>query len=80
MFLAECDYQRLPASKFKELKGRKKGDKYKDYEFKEDVYRIYLFDDPDLGKIIAICSTKDSQDRDIARLRKIKSEYFKQKK
>jgi hypothetical protein len=32
----------LPKTKFRELKGRKKSDKIKDYEIKKDTIRIYL--------------------------------------
>lgn len=78
-FFADLKYEHLPITKFKELTGRKKSDKNKDYEFKEDIYRLYLFDDKGFGKIISFGGIKDDQNKDIARLRKIKIEYFIQK-
>jgi len=78
-FFADLKYDYLPRTKFRELKGRKKSDKNKDYEFKEDIYRLYFFDDKGFGKIITFGGTKDNQDKNIERLRRIKIEYFKQK-
>lgn len=78
-FFADLKYEYLPRTKFRELTGRKKSDKNKDYEFKEVIYRLYLFDDKGFGKIITFGGTKDNQDKNIERLRRIKIEYFKQK-
>ena len=68
----------LPGKKFKELKGRKKSDKVKDFEIKKDAYRVYLFKD-DVGNIIIFGSSKNTQKEDIARLRRLKEEFLKSK-
>ena len=72
----------LPQKKYRELKGRHKNDIIKDYEIKKSVNgvpkRIYLFKDS-VGNIVVFGSSKASQEKDIARLRRIKKEYFKSK-
>lgn len=68
----------LPKTKFRELKGRKASDKVKDYEIKKDAIRIYLFKD-DKGNIVVFGGSKNNQKDDIARLRRLKEEYFKNK-
>jgi hypothetical protein len=68
----------LPKTKFRELKGRKKSDKTKDYEIKKDTIRIYLFKDV-VGNIVVFGSSKQNQKEDIVRLRKLKEEYIKSK-
>jgi hypothetical protein len=67
---------KLPFTRFRELKGRKKGDKIKDYEAKKDIYRLYLFKHSS-GKIVAFGGIKDNQDKDIKRLRRLKLEFIK---
>jgi hypothetical protein len=69
----------LPKKKFRELKGRKAGDKTKDYEIKKDAVRVYLFK-VEAGNVVVFGSLKKNQKEDIARLRRIKEEYFKSKK
>jgi hypothetical protein len=68
----------LPKTKYRELKGRKKSDKVKDYEIKKDAIRIYLFKD-DKGNIVVFNGSKNDQKEDIARMRRIKEEYIKSK-
>lgn len=68
----------LPKTKFRELKGRKTSDKVKDYEIKKDAIRIYLFKD-DKGNIVVFGGSKNNQKEDIARLRRLKEEYIKNK-
>lgn len=74
-----ANLNRLPETKFRELKGRPAGDNVKEYEIKKKPYRIYLFKD-DAGNIIVFGSSKKLQKRDIKRLRQIKNEYLKSKK
>lgn len=66
----------LPRTKFRELKGRRTSDKVKDYEIKKDAIRIYLFKD-DKGNIVVFGGSKNNQKEDIARLRRLKEEYIK---
>ena len=68
----------LPRTKFRELKGRRTSDKVKDYEIKKDAIRIYLFKD-DKGNIVVFGGSKNNQKEDIARLRRLKEEYIKNK-
>ena len=70
---------RLPPSKYKELRGRAKNDRIKDFEFKKNEYRVYGFVS-DAGDIIVFGGKKTRQERDIARLREIKKEYFNTKR
>jgi len=63
----------LPKTKFRELKGRRASDKIKDYELKKGDNRIYMF--MDSGYVVVFAGTKNKQDQDIARLRRIKTEY-----
>lgn len=67
--------QSCPKQKFRELKGRKKSDKVKDYEFKHGDLRVYCFK-TDGGKIIAYCGYKNSQTEDILKFRSLKSQYL----
>lgn len=68
--------------KVRELKGRKKSDHVKDFEIKKDVNgvskRVYYFKDEN-GNVIVFGSSKSDQEEDIARLRRIKKEYFNSK-
>lgn len=71
--------QRLPADKFKELKGREKKDIYKDFEIKAGRLRVYLFEDITARKIIVLGELKKDekrQSRKIEEMRAIKLEYF----
>lgn len=63
----------LPRTKFRELKGRKLSDKIKDYELKKGDNRIYMF--MDSGYVVVFAGTKNKQNQDIAKLRRIKFEY-----
>jgi hypothetical protein len=65
----------LPNTKFRELKGRRKSDKIKDFEIKKDDIRVYLFKDK-AGHIVVFAGCKNDQEEDIARLRRIKLEYI----
>ncbi|HOM40110.1 MAG TPA: hypothetical protein PK064_04305 [Bacteroidales bacterium] len=73
-----ANLNRLPETKFRELKGRPAGDNVKEYEIKKKPYRIYLFK-VDAGNIIVFGSSKKLQKKDIKRLRQIKNEYLKSK-
>jgi hypothetical protein len=68
----------LPKTKFRELKGRRTSDKVKDYEIKKDAIRVYLFKD-ERGNIVVFGGSKNNQKEDIARLRRLKEEYIKNK-
>lgn len=68
--------QSCPSTKFRELKGRIKSDKIKDYEFKHGDLRVYCFK-TNGGKIVAVCGYKNQQTQDIAKLRSLKELYFK---
>jgi len=75
--------KRLPEIKFRQLK-REKGDEIPDYEVKKDskfkkAVRVYLFKDSD-NRVIAVVGSKKTQNKDIQRLRRIKAEYYEQKK
>ncbi len=74
-----ANLSRLPGTKFKDLRGRKETDKVKDFEIKKDAYRVYLFKD-DVGNIIVFGGSKNTQKKDIARLRRLKEEFLKNKK
>jgi hypothetical protein len=71
-----ANLQFLPKTKYRELKGRLKSDKVKDFEVKKDEYRVYLFKIDD-GNIVAFGGYKKDQKEDIKRLRRIKSEFVK---
>lgn len=64
----------LPKTRYRELKGRKKSDKIKDFEIKKDDLRVYLFKDK-TGQIVVFAGYKNDQNEDIARLRRLKLEY-----
>jgi hypothetical protein len=68
----------IPKNRYRELKGRKKSDKIKDFEIKKDDIRIYLFKDL-AGNVVIFGGFKNNQVKDIARLRRIKNEFVKQK-
>lgn len=61
-------------SKWKELK-RNKNDPYKDYEIKTKHLRAYYFK-VDEGNAVVLIGFKKDQDKDIAKLRRIKQAYF----
>jgi hypothetical protein len=69
----------MPKTRYRELKGRKKADKTKDYEVKKDEFRIYLFK-IDEGNVVVFGSFKSKQKEDILRLRRIKREFITSKK
>lgn len=73
-----CEFDEF-CLEFKELKGRKKSEKVKDFEIKKDVYRVYLFKD-DAGNVIVFGSSKNNQKEDIARLRRLKEEFIKSRR
>jgi hypothetical protein len=66
--------EKVPDSKFKELK-RDKKDKIKDYEFRSRNLRVYVIKDS-LGKVIVLGGYKSNQTSDLKRLRRIKKEYL----
>ena len=72
---AYSNLQMLPGTRFKELK-RPKSDPIKDYEIKSGNYRVYLFKDSK-GGIVVFGATKNTQKKDIKRLRTIKLDYIK---
>ena len=80
MYVAQLKFDHLDETKYRELKGRKSNDPYKDYEIKTKNLRIYFFKDEGTGQIIVSGGKKDSQHEDINRMRIIKSNYFKNKK
>lgn len=65
----------IPKTKYRELKGRKKSDKIKDFEIKKDDIRVYLFKAEE-GHIVVTAGYKKDQKKEISRLRRIKSEYI----
>lgn len=71
---AVANNQSLPPKKYK-LLDRLKNDNIKDFEFKTKHIRIYGFQASN-GKIIAVAGFKNSQPRDISRLRSLKYQYF----
>nr|WP_321229660.1 hypothetical protein [uncultured Psychroserpens sp.] len=79
MTLGNNEGDKIPTTKFKQLK-RNKGDKIVDYEIRTRDFRIYLFKDEEYGKIIVLGGFKKNQSKDINKLRRIKAEYFNQKK
>ena len=77
--ISEGKKDRIPESKFKVLKGRRKNDLVKDYEVKTKNLRLYFFTD-ESGRIIVLGGKKGTQKRDIKKLRSIKKEYLQEKK
>ena|ERR1700761_5245438 len=67
--------EHVPGAKYHELTGRKKGDPYKDYEFKHGDLRVYAIKN-DLGKIIILAGFKNEQEKNIRKMRLLKIEYF----
>jgi hypothetical protein len=70
-----ANHELVPVEKFRELKGRKKSDPYKDYEFKHGDLRLYATQSP-LGKIIILGGFKNAQEGDIRKMRSLKAQYF----
>ncbi|MFC2104472.1 hypothetical protein ACFLS4_03865 [Bacteroidota bacterium] len=66
----------MPFTRYRELKGRTKNDKIKDYEAKSGGHRLYLFKH-ESGKIVAFGGIKADQENDIKRLRRLKLEFHK---
>ena len=77
-FISNLQFSYLDQTKFKELKGRKRNDPFKDYEIKTKHLRVYFFKD-DSGNIIVLGGSKGTQKNDIARMRDLKLNYFNQK-
>ena len=71
---AYSNLQMLPGTRFKELK-RPKSDPIKDYEIKSGNYRVYMFKDSK-GGIVVFGAQKNTQQKDIKRLRAIKVDYI----
>lgn len=71
--------QKLAPGKFKELSANA-SDPIKDFEFRTRNLRVYLFKLPSeagqTGKVIVIGGLKKEQKADIARMRRIKKEYY----
>lgn len=71
------------SANLKKLKGRTESvDSYMDYEIKCGRLRVYLFEDEEEGKIIVLGELKKDakgQKKNIAKMRKLKLEYFKEK-
>ncbi len=65
-------------NQFKELKGRKKNDPYKDYEIRTENLRVYVFKHDKTGQVIVLGAIKKpkDQDRDIEYMRRLKRQYF----
>ncbi len=77
LILLHAQMQKLAPSKYKELSGS--GD-IKDYEFRSPNLRIYLFKlsggPGQQGKVVVVAGNKKTQKQDIARLRRLKKEYY----
>ncbi|MCF8273099.1 MAG: hypothetical protein K9I95_04630 [Flavobacteriaceae bacterium] len=73
--IGKDDLEKLPVSKFKQLK-RNKRDPNVDYEIRTRDFRVYLVRDKRLGKIIVLGGLKKNQTKDLLKLRSIKKEYF----
>ncbi|MCF8304165.1 MAG: hypothetical protein K9I94_12875 [Bacteroidales bacterium] len=71
-----ANLMRMPRTRFRELKGRRKNDSIKDYEAKAGSYRLYLFKHTS-GKIVVFGGLKREQEKDIKRMRKLKMEFIK---
>ncbi len=81
-FIEEYSHSReIPHNTIKPLVGRKSNDKVLDYEFRTNKLRVYFFVDSE-GAIIVLGGKNDKKekDRNVASMRRIKSEYQKQKK
>ena len=78
MTIGKNEIEKLPKTKFKQLK-RNKGDSKIDYEIRTSDFRVYLFKDDDIGKIIVLGGFKKNQTKDLKKLRSLKTEYFNQK-
>ena len=76
LFILHAQMERLAPNKYKEL-STDKSDPVKDYEFRTRSLRVYLFKLPN-GKAIVIGGHNDKkqQKQDIARMRRIKKEYY----
>lgn len=77
LILMHAQMQKLAPTKYKELAGS--GD-IKDFEFRSSNLRVYLFKLPggpgQQGKVIVVGGNKKQQKQDIARLRRLKKEYY----
>lgn len=65
----------LPKVKFREITPEK--EKVKEYEFKSDHLRAYVFHLEKTGKVVAYWGLKNRQQTDIKRFRSIKNIYLK---
>ncbi|MDP1726590.1 MAG: hypothetical protein Q8M15_07380 [Bacteroidota bacterium] len=72
--------QELPDGSIKPL-GRDAKDPYKDFEFRTKHIRVYFFRDEETGDIIVLGGMNDKKEKDknLAKMRAIKMEYFKNK-
>lgn len=78
MIIRMAKGEELPPKKFKQLK-RDKGDGITDYEMVTGNLRLYFFKHPVSGKIV-VCgggANKTQQPQDIARMRLLKKEFYK---
>lgn len=67
--------EHVSGEKYHELEDRPKNDPYKDYEFKHGDLRVYAIKDS-VGKIIIFGGFKNSQKKDIRKMRALKINYF----
>lgn len=74
-YIAQSKQVMLSSKKYGIIK-RPGNDPYPDYEIKEKEYRLYLFKDKSLGKIVVFGGLKKNQKKDIKRLREIKKAYM----
>jgi hypothetical protein len=74
--LSDC--KSLPVKKFRDITPKNANNK--EYEIKTHHLRVYLFHEKNTGRIIVSGGKKGSQTADIKHFRKVKNEYFKQKK
>ncbi|MDD3721599.1 MAG: hypothetical protein PHW92_03795 [Lutibacter sp.] len=68
-----ANLNRRPKTKFRLIEGHKL--KYKVYEAKSGLIRIYLFHEENTGRIIVSGGLKDNQNKDIKKILKIIKEY-----
>jgi hypothetical protein len=67
--------EHVSGEKYHELEDRPKNDPYKDYELKHGDLRVYAIKN-DVGKIIIFGGFKNSQKKDIRKMRSLKLNYF----
>ena len=72
-----ADLKSFPETKFKELKPKNANT---EYEIKTKNLRVYLFHEKNTGRVVVCGGKKNSQKSDIRHFRKVKEEYFAQKK